>query len=208
MPQKAKGATDDGGGASSEGDAFGDHGAKGDDDGEDDDDKKSDSSSPAPLFTGRKRAAAPQAPKTYAKKPRLSGGAQGIVDLVGAAKDMNSILGDMRDIFAAPAAPTALATTSVTQASTSEHAAPSVPAFQLSPQRRQAAIYQAQQETWMDPRDRLRLIQIVRNIEAADTYMSLLTEDMRIPWIIDELEKIGITVFHHKYSLGDLSGFF
>lgn len=110
----------------------------------------------------------------------------------------------MRDIFAIPAS------TSATQVSSSAApiTAPPALALQLSPQRRTAAIHQAQQEEWMLPHERLQLVQIVRNVEAADTYLALLTEDMRIPWIIDELEKVGVTVFHHKYSLGPLSGMF
>ncbi|KAJ7811103.1 hypothetical protein B0H13DRAFT_2384147 [Mycena leptocephala] len=199
----------DGGSASSDKDASGDgasgDGAHRDEEEEDDnDDQKSDSSSPVSLSSNRKHAAALQAPRTYTRKSRLSGGAQGILDLAGAAKDMNGILGDMRDIFAIPASTSAAQGSSSTAPTT----APPALALQLSPQRRTAAIHQAQQEEWMLPQERLQLVQIVRNVETADTYLALLTEDMRIPWIIDELEKVGVTVFHHKYSLGLLSGMF
>ncbi|KAJ7924569.1 hypothetical protein B0H13DRAFT_1863803 [Mycena leptocephala] len=103
----------DGGSASSDKGASGDgasgDGAHRDEEEEDDnDDQKSDtdgaqSSSPVSLSSNRKCATAPQAPRTHTRKSRLSGGAQGILDLAGAANDMNGILGDMRDIFAIPA---------------------------------------------------------------------------------------------------------
>ncbi|KAJ6609636.1 hypothetical protein B0H10DRAFT_1954460 [Mycena sp. CBHHK59/15] len=170
----------DGGSVSSGKDASGDgasgDGAHRDEEEEDDnDDQKSDtdgaqSSSPVSSSSNRKRAAAPQAPRTYTRKSRLSGGAQGILDLAGAAKDMNGILGDMRDIF------TISASTSATQVSSSTAPATALPALalQLSPQRRTAAIHQAQQEEWMLPHDRLQLVQIVQNVEAPDTYLALL----------------------------------
>ena len=67
----------------------------------------------------------------------------------------------------------------------------------------------AQQEDWMMPQERLALVRLVKeDVETADLYCALLTEDMRIPWIIDELGKVGVTVFHHKYSMGPLSAMF
>jgi hypothetical protein len=160
------------------------------------------SSSPVPT-NPRKRVAAQPAPH---KRSRLSGGGQGIQDLANAASDFNVIFGKMGNLFAdgAGSAPAAAAPVPVAPV-----AGPSMPTFQTSPQRRVSAVVLAQREDWMSPEERLALIQILtENQRLADVYPVLLTEGMRIPWIINELRKVDVHVFHHKYSSGPLSTMF
>lgn len=152
------------------------------------------------MVNGKKRTAAQPFP--VRKRSRLSAGAQGLLDIAAAATEFNGIFGDFRDVIAASVAtpPTAIPT-----AATAPAAALSNPVFQTSPQRRVSAVYKAQQEDWMLPLDRLELIEILQDLRKADTYMALLTDEMRIPWVIKELAKVGVPVFHPTYSAGPLS---
>lgn len=75
-------------------------------------------------------------------------------------------------------------------------------AFQTSPQRRISAVHQVQDaETWLDPRQRLAFIQILKkDTDTADVYMALETDELRIPFVLDELQKVGVLAFHPEYS--------
>ncbi|KAJ7131877.1 hypothetical protein C8R43DRAFT_956835 [Mycena crocata] len=163
--------------------------------GDDDDDGDPDdinSSSPATLTSTRKRVAA-QSSSGYHKKPRLGPGTQGLIDIASAAVDFNEIFSSFRGAFAATdGAPQ-------TSASTSTAPAPA-PVFQLSPQRRITAIVQAQKESWLSNSDRVALIKILRDVTKADVYTALETDEIRIPWILSELEEVGVITFHPTYS--------
>jgi hypothetical protein len=155
------------------------------------------SSSPAPA-TGRKRVAA-QSSGGHRKKSRLSNGAQGIVDLAAAAEDFNGNFADVLDILGSSGSSTSMS--ALNPAPVLIPATSSTTAFQMSPQRRMSTFKLVQQEDWMTPDEQLELIEILQmDPRMVDLYVSLLTEDMHIPWIIKQLGKIGVTVFHHQYS--------
>ncbi|KAJ6450043.1 hypothetical protein C8R45DRAFT_1128251 [Mycena sanguinolenta] len=175
---------DVGGAASSEGDTG--TGVNDDDDDKNDIASSKPSSSPAPA-NPRKRVAAQPASQ---KKSRLSSGPQAIQELVSAASDFNVIFGKMGTYFADSAASAPAA------APVAPAAGPLAATFQTSPQRRVSAVVLAQREDWMTPQERLALIQILTdNQKLADVYPALLTDDMRIPWIISELGKVDVYVF-------------
>jgi hypothetical protein len=117
----------------------------------------------------------------------MSAGAQGLFDLNATAGEFTEIMGSFRDLWAT-------GPTNETAASTS------TPAFMTSPQRRTNAIKLAQKEEWLAPAERVALIRILRDVTKADVYIALDTDDVRIPWIIDELNDVGVMVFHPVYS--------
>ncbi|KAJ7321924.1 hypothetical protein DFH08DRAFT_969817 [Mycena albidolilacea] len=186
----AAGEGDGDGAASGEGDAVGDGPAAPDNEDDENDADMAGSSSPVPT-TGRKRVAA-QSAGGHHKKSRLRNGAQGIVDLAAAAEDFNGIFAGVLAILGSSGGPTS---TSMSAPDPAPALAPalipatsSTAAFQTSPQRRMSAFKLAQQEDWMTPDERLELIEILQtDPRMVDLYVSLLTEDMRTPWIIKQL---------------------
>ncbi|KAF8216706.1 hypothetical protein K438DRAFT_2007510 [Mycena galopus ATCC 62051] len=191
MDKEFEGAHDGDGGASSEGDT-------GTTVNDDDDENDIASSLPAPANPRKRVAAQPAAQK----KSCLSSGTQAIQELASAASDFNVIFGKMGSLFADSAVSPAAAPVAPV-------AGPSTQTFQTSPQHRVSAVVLAQREDWMTPEERLAHIQILtENQRLADVYPALLTEDMRIPWIISELRKVDVYVFYHKYSSGPLSTMF
>ncbi|KAJ7759770.1 hypothetical protein DFH07DRAFT_772102 [Mycena maculata] len=159
------------------------------------------SSSPIRSMPAPKCVAA-QPAASYRKKPRMSNGAAALPDLAGSAEDFNCIFGGLANMLAAP---TVAPDITQAAASTSNAALPLAPApgFQLSPQRRTQAIHLAQTEDWLQPHECLALIKILRNVSQADMYIALLSDDICIPWVIDVLAEVGITVFHPMYSSFD-----
>ncbi|KAF7338998.1 Myb-DNA-bind-3 domain-containing protein [Mycena venus] len=189
----------------------GNAGSAGDDDEEEEEeeDKGDDSdSSPAPSKqSGQRRAAQPAPAQSIQKKPRLTPAAQGLLSLTKSAERFNEIFGDLRDFLVAPASAPAPAnssaatsTSTATVASTST--ATTTRAFQTSPQRRVSAVHQVQDaETWLEPRQRLAFIQILKkDTDTADVYMALETDELRIPFVLDELRNVGVFAFHPEYS--------
>ncbi|KAF7372334.1 hypothetical protein MVEN_00093600 [Mycena venus] len=127
---------------------------------------------------------------------------------IGSARPPHS-LQDMRELFASASGSVASTSTVPAAAPAVVPTVPPTPVFQTSPQRLISAVTLAQQEDWMTVPERLALIRILKeDPRMVDVYSAMLTEDMRIPWIIDELGKVGVVVFHHKYSMGPLSGIF
>ncbi|KAJ6546381.1 hypothetical protein B0H10DRAFT_2447572 [Mycena sp. CBHHK59/15] len=179
---------DTGGAAGDTGDMDDDAGGGAPDAGDADDDENPDSSSPAPSVRNGKRTAAQPAPM-YRKKPKLSGGARALEMLATSAVDFNDMFANF---LSAPATTPATASTTASTSMT--------PAFQTSPQRRIGAIMLAQKEAWLSPAQRVALIKILRDVTKADVYTALLTEEIRIPWVLDELNDAGIIAFHPMYS--------
>ncbi|KAJ6493692.1 hypothetical protein C8R47DRAFT_1269881 [Mycena vitilis] len=172
-------------------------------------------SSPAPPPAGSlKRAAATPHLPGFRKKARLSTGAQGLVELAAASQDFNDIFGSIRDILASTSGPTTTPDTAVAPTASTSAAAvtavaatsvPTVGNFQTSPQRRNDAVALAQNELWLTPLERLELIEVLDNIRLADVYTGLRTEELRIQWIIRQLNKVGVTVFHPEYSFNNFT---
>ncbi|KAJ7032800.1 hypothetical protein C8F04DRAFT_1184750 [Mycena alexandri] len=161
--------------------------------------EESDSSSPiTPKKDKGKQAAQPAPP--HHKKPRVSAGAQGLFDIARAAEKFNGIFEDFHHVLAQPQP--APAATGVASMSTITAPAATLPpsAFQTSPQRRTSAIVGAQNETWLTNRERVALVRVLTVLEKAEVYNALLTDDIRIPWIIDELQKVGVFAFHPEHS--------
>ncbi|KAJ7749798.1 hypothetical protein DFH07DRAFT_775298 [Mycena maculata] len=144
----------------------------------------------------------PSQPPPTAKKPRMLNSAAALLDLAGSAEDFNHIFGGLANMLAAP---TVAPDVTQAAASMSNGALPPAPApgFQLSPQHRTQAIHLAQTEDWLQPLECLALIKILRNVSQADVYIALLSNDIRIPWVIDVLAEVGIMVFHPMYSSFD-----
>ncbi|KAJ7892701.1 hypothetical protein B0H13DRAFT_1886588 [Mycena leptocephala] len=94
------------------------------------DDNETGSSSPAPSVRAQKRPAAQST--VYRKKPRVTAGAQGLVDLDRTAAEFNEIMGSIRDIFASssnsPAASTASSASTLSNPVPS-NPGPSIPLF-------------------------------------------------------------------------------
>ncbi|KAJ7933488.1 hypothetical protein B0H13DRAFT_1855998 [Mycena leptocephala] len=140
----------------------------------------------------------------YRKKPRITAGAQGLVDLNRTAAEFNDIMGSIRDIFASssnsPAASTA-SSTSTPSNPVPSNPGPSTPLFQPSPQRHSAAIARIRDETWLGASERTALVRMLRDIHKVDEYNGVYDEEeMRIVWILDELRAVGVYAFHPKYS--------
>ncbi|KAK7025817.1 hypothetical protein R3P38DRAFT_3355986 [Favolaschia claudopus] len=132
----------------------------------------------------------PARPSVVQKKaPRLSGGAQAITDLNATASKFNEIFARLIP-DAAGGAPHASAPI------------PPAPSPLLSPERRTAAINLARQkEDWLDTAQRVALVQIVRDARNADVYLALADDEgMRITWVLEELQKVGVYAFHPTYS--------
>ncbi|KAJ7255945.1 hypothetical protein C8J57DRAFT_1473077 [Mycena rebaudengoi] len=152
----------------------------------DDDDK---SSSPAPSGVGRRAA---QSTPTYHKKSKLSGGARALEMIASSAMDFNDMMG------------TYFASTGGAPTTSSTPTTMSPLAFQTSPKRRTDAIMQAQKELWLTASHRVALVKILRDVTTADVYNALLTDEIRIPWVLEELNDVGIIAFHPLYSNLDL----
>ncbi|KAJ7732370.1 hypothetical protein DFH07DRAFT_780974 [Mycena maculata] len=136
------------------------------------------SSSPAPSLSS-KRAAAQPVSANHRKKPRLSGSSRALQDIASAATDFNGIMGNFRAILAGPA---------------------QAPVDVVAP----AAVMAAQKEKWLPPKEHLAFINFISdkdNMNKADTYNALEDEEIRIPWVIDQLrEALGIIIFHPLYA--------
>jgi hypothetical protein len=146
-----------------------------------------------PSTSTRKRVAAQPAPVYQrTKKPRTNVAHQALADIATAAGDITSIMGSLRDALAAPVpseqAP-ALATDPIPGKT-----------FQLSPQRRADAGKLAQRETWLTPPQRVALVKVVRDVKLADEYTNFDTEEMRVLWVLDQLQDVGVVAFHPDYS--------
>jgi hypothetical protein len=62
----------------------------------------------------------------------------------------------------------------------------------------------AQNEKWLANTERVELIRILRDVTKADVYTALLTGEVRIPWILEELHEVGVVPYHPVYSSLDL----
>ncbi|KAJ7939491.1 hypothetical protein B0H13DRAFT_2300769 [Mycena leptocephala] len=142
------------------------------------DDNETGSSSPAPSVRAQKRPAAQLT--VYRKKPRVTAGAQGLVDLNRTAAEFNEIMGSIRDIFASssnsPAASTA-SSTSTPSNPVPSNPGPSTPLFQPSPQRHSAAIARIRDETWLGASERTALVRMLRDIHKVDEYNGVYDEE-------------------------------
>lgn len=146
-----------------------------------------------PAVKPQKRVAA----QPYQQSRRRTSGSDALAEIASLAADFNGIMSSFRDLFAASAAaPTPATSTAPAPAGVS---APT-PSLHLSPQRRTEAIITAQKEMWLVPKDRVALINILRDVSKADIYNALETEEIRVPWVIDELQQIGVHAFHPLYS--------